>query len=555
MSEIKHISLDAKAYPIHSVSLYASRADIKRSFHDLKLQSGTNVIEVKHLPAIAADSLRINAYGNKALLGEVVLETSTVKSVELPELAKVEKEVKQINEAIARLKARSVTFNAFVKNANPQSTGLESFTKLLSAYEDDAKEVAEKVSALENELEQLAKTQSDLQDECNKTGDRLHALRHVAKMTIHTTEETTVGLDMTYAVDQARWRPLYTIRVDTQTTTEQAVKIKFQGEITQSSGEDWNNVEVVLETATPSFNSAPPVIDAQYLTFDAPRPVHVPSASIFSQSSGLFGAAPPPPPAARITRARTMQPEEPEVANVQTVFNTRGVSASYIVPGQQTIPSSGGIYAGGDRKARTVVIAESSLHAVLERICVPTLTTQAYLRASMKNTSAFMLLEGQASIYVDGSYVGKSTIPSVSADERFSANLGIDRTLEVVAHGLIKKSVQSGLVNRTKTLSFSQKYSIKNTGRLDIPRLLIYSRFPVTQNDKITLNRINPPLADPATLDLNIGNHYYRDQDRIGCKWSSSGTDEEENSLGGHEGKFLEHGLSQIFQVPITFGL
>ena len=50
------------------------------------------------------------------------------------------------------------------------------------------------------------------------------------------------------------------------------------------------------------------------------------------------------------------------------------------------------------------------LSAKLKYITVPKSSPNAYMKAAVRNTSEYELLEGQANIHVDGSFVGTSTM-------------------------------------------------------------------------------------------------------------------------------------------------
>lgn len=83
---------------------------------------------------------------------------------------------------------------------------------------------------------------------------------------------------------------------------------------------------------------------------------------------------------------------------------------------------------GADRLAflRTTSITNLDLLAELTHISVPSADACAFLRASIKNSSAFPLLPGRTSIYLDGTFVSKGDIRDVSPQETFELSLGID---------------------------------------------------------------------------------------------------------------------------------
>ena len=64
-----------------------------------------------------------------------------------------------------------------------------------------------------------------------------------------------VKLKVSYLVSNATWAPSYDVRVQADETR---MKLLYYGNISQNSGEDWNNVELVLSTARPSSGGTLP---------------------------------------------------------------------------------------------------------------------------------------------------------------------------------------------------------------------------------------------------------------------------------------------------------
>lgn len=92
------------------------------------------------------------------------------------------------------------------------------------------------------------------------------------------------------------------------------------------------------------------------------------------------------------------------------------LSATYQVPGLISIPS--------DSQNHNVTIIELTLGAEMSWITVPKVDKRVHLKAKVKNASEYTLLPGEASIYVDGSFISKSNIPSVAPQGSFDCSLG-----------------------------------------------------------------------------------------------------------------------------------
>src|SRR5262249_29862457 len=61
---------------------------------------------------------------------------------------------------------------------------------------------------------------------------------------------------LNYLVDAASWKPQYKLRAGKG--EKEPVQIEYLAAVTQQTGEEWNNVQLILSTAQPMLNAAPP---------------------------------------------------------------------------------------------------------------------------------------------------------------------------------------------------------------------------------------------------------------------------------------------------------
>jgi hypothetical protein len=104
--------------------------------------------------------------------------------------------------------------------------------------------------------------------------------------------------------------------------------------------------------------------------------------------------------------------------------DTYGFTTTYELPTPRTIPST--------PLVRRHVIAEISLPTLLFiHILIPKLKAAAFLKAKVTNTSAIPLLQGQAGLTLDGSFMGNLTFPRCSPSETIVLELGVDQSVKV----------------------------------------------------------------------------------------------------------------------------
>jgi hypothetical protein len=119
------------------------------------------------------------------------------------------------------------------------------------------------------------------------------------------------------------------------------------------------------------------------------------------------------------------------------VMSTGNVNATFRVPGLVTIPCDGA--------AHNFTIVELPPQAVMSWVAVPKREAKTHLtvrgrappssflcmyletdlsQAHITNASEYTLLSGTANVYVDGSFIARSTVPPVSSQESFDCPLG-----------------------------------------------------------------------------------------------------------------------------------
>jgi hypothetical protein len=119
--------------------------------------------------------------------------------------------------------------------------------------------------------------------------------------------------------------------------------------------------------------------------------------------------------------------------------DTYGFTTTYELPTPRTIPSS--------PLVRRHVIAEIPLLSLFfTHILVPKLKAAAFLKAKVTNTSNVPLLQGQAGLTLDGSFMGNLTFPRCSPSETVVLELGVDQSVKVEYERPTAKHGTQGIV-------------------------------------------------------------------------------------------------------------
>lgn len=114
---------------------------------------------------------------------------------------------------------------------------------------------------------------------------------------------------------------------------------------------------------------------------------------------------------------------------------------------------------------------------------------------------------------MDGNFVSKSQIPSVSPQESFSCSLGVDPSIRVTVHPQKKvvRTTGGGLMNmssKSDVTSFTQRISIKNTRPTTVNRLIVKDQVPLSEDSRIVVTVTKPSdkiIGPPDASNSMVG--------------------------------------------------
>ena len=114
------------------------------------------------------------------------------------------------------------------------------------------------------------------------------------------------------------------------------------------------------------------------------------------------------------------------------------------------------------------------------------LTPRVYRLAKLTNKSDFVLLPGEATVYVGGDFVGRMRLPLVAAGEPFIGGFGVDPQLQV-SRRLVRKSrsVQGG----NQIFDYEFRIGLRNY-RSNPVKVQLWDRLPKPQGEAVAVNLV-----------------------------------------------------------------
>jgi uncharacterized protein (TIGR02231 family) len=308
---------------------------------------------------------------------------------------------------------------------------------------------AEKIKDQIGLKQQLA----DVQEEMQFTERQLNDLTGGASRTerdaviIVDKKEKGVGkIRLNYLVDTPSWKPQYKFRAGKD--EKEPVQLEYLAAVSQQSGEDWNNVSLTLSTAQPLLNAAPPDLKTLEVALapkgGLPMGVANPGQAMdnFNKAQQLRGQAGVEynskkdaqnggkliNDAAALEQANEfLWNSREEILHAQKKspggLVREGQSVTYHLNARFSVPSR--------TDEQVLEVARLTMEPEYFYKAVPVLTSHVYRLANLNNKSDYVLLPGEATMYLGKDFVGRMDLPLVAIGEQFTAGFGVDPQLQV----------------------------------------------------------------------------------------------------------------------------
>ncbi|KAF8602832.1 hypothetical protein BDV93DRAFT_523690 [Ceratobasidium sp. AG-I] len=322
--------VDAQEHAIEAVTLYSQRAEVKRPI-TLELTAGRNDFAITNLPSsIVPDTFHVS--GLSAAQASVVDTTCVIpvaKSTGLfgfkPQthtkealvkksqaVSELEAEKNGLLRELSLVNAKNDVLHAYAKTLTGETTDGEDFIAFLTKFNEAGQESLEATTRINASIRKIEKRieQVNKEDDTEDEDEDLSSKRKTkAGIVISAKEAGSVKLILTYVVSGARWSPAYELHASTDSTTQtvaNTVTLHYRASVVQTTGENWDDVNLTLSTA--------PILVGNTL----PVPVRSVVRELGS-NQGLFSFGAPNVNAGAVQQ-RQQQPQQQQQQQQQGVF-------------------------------------------------------------------------------------------------------------------------------------------------------------------------------------------------------------------------------------------
>jgi uncharacterized protein (TIGR02231 family) len=266
-----------------------------------------------------------------------------------------------------------------------------------------------------------------------------------------------VEFELTYQVGNVGWSPFYDIRAE---STSSPVVVCAKANVWQNTGENWKDVKLFISTGNPSLSNNIPTFNPYYLAI---YPEYQRNKTPVRGGRGnAKPMAAPMAPAAQKSYEGMAAASDMEESN-STMLWTNNIESTTNNIFDITIPYS----IKTDGKPNTVDIQKYEIPAKFSYIARPKQEAAAFLEAKISDWNQSGLLTGEASVYFDGSYVGKTIFETNLTSDTMSISFGRDNNISI-QRKRVKLLNDKAVVANNKSIEVAYEISVKNRKKTEV---------------------------------------------------------------------------------------
>lgn len=480
--------------PVTDVIVYEDRALVNRS-GAVQIAKGASRVVLDGLPSILEEaSVRAALEGSGgARVVSVSSRTEERAEVLSEKVRAAQGEVERLEREVARLRAEDgameketekiAGMQEMAKVAVSEGTALgqldaASIGRIADFFTQRLEGVQAAQRGVRRTLERVQEELGDARSNLSKLSARqAHAVR-IVSVDLESPEVVDARLQVSYIVTGCGWSPHYEARL-----TGGRLRLTYQGDIRQKTGEDWASVRVALSTAHPALGAKRPALGPLRMATTEVGPVKKTVATRYEQAPAA------PQESIDVEDAHAVASDavaSDAIASdvVPAVVAETGTSVSFLVPERADIPAD-----GRSHKVAITAFEDPSPHLAFET--VPKLMRYIFLRCDSSNATTFPMLAGPVDVWRESGFIGTSSTVFVAPRGTFSLSFGIDEDLKVRRIEDATRT-KDAIAGSRREHRYAYDIEVSNY-RKDATQVTVKENIPVSDVEEVVVT------LDPAT--------------------------------------------------------
>ena len=463
---------------IKHITVYPDRAQLTHET-TIDLPAGNTVLKLSGLsPYIDAQSIQVKGLGDFMILSvnhqnnylENLEDSPEVKNIR-SQIEALQLKVEDEKAAITVLKEKEAFLVANRAILVKETTfTLEQLRSVMDLYTNNMDQVTMSVLRKNRLIKDYEKQIAALQKQISDRTGRQQLPSGEISVSVSSGKPLSGKLTFAYVVSNAGWYPSYDIRVDDIT---KPVNIFYKANVFQNTGVTWKDVKLSFSNATPWIAGNVPELYPWFIDYYNPPP----PIRIRGVASGVKRSeAPAMMEMAVADEALVMKEAVP--VTVQKQVGETTITFDVAIP--YTIASDG--------KVQTIEIQRTATPAEYKYVTVPKISPLAYLTGNITNWAEQSLQSGEATLYFENTFVGKSQLNVNQLKDTLVLSLGTDNSI------LVKREKRKDFTSRrvlgaNKTETYSFLLTIRNNKATPI-KITLQDQIPVSSNSGITVEAV-----------------------------------------------------------------
>lgn len=493
---------DIKKTPskITRATVYLNGAQITR-IANINLTSGITEVLLNNLsPTINESSIQISGLKSTSIVSMSFNIDYLEKKKDSENLILLQNQLEslllaknKLNNTVSGLqKEKNIIDNNQGIGIDNTALSLEKIKEIATYYRERSITIQNDIYTITQKLKELKKNESDLRNEIYKLDDTAKEARGVIKLKLDTSSTTVLSLKVSYNVTNAGWFPIYDIK---SSSVDTPIKMIYKANVFQQTGTDWKDIKITLSTGDPTINNYKPNLLPKYLNFVSnnrlANALQGSTAGVTIEDLEIENEEILEEVVVGYASKRKLEKE----ITYNDIIDTKEVGITntrFIISKKQTIQSNADI--------TTIEIDNFDIPTDYSYYVAPELNENVFLTAKLGNWEQHSLLTGEATIYFEGSYAGKTTINPQATTDSLSISLGVDPNI-IVKRAPIKNFKQKSFTGSSKIINLEYVLEIKNNKQNEV-QVILEDRIPVTQDKEIKIDNI---VTNDATYDTEKG--------------------------------------------------
>lgn len=471
---------------IEEVTVFLSSAQIK-SKADRTLEPGISTLVFEGLTqSVDPNSVQVEGMGAFTILS-VTHRMNYLRDSKKPQnIISLEDSLEtiktklELNQGLMNIYEQEKTLIDANKNIKGQNSNLTS---------EDIEDVVDffrlRMSDIMLKKIELAKIQKEINEQFSRVQNQLNEFntklnQPTSEIVVELSCEAKINarFNISYVVFTAGWNPSYDLRAK---DTQSPVTLAYKANVYQNTGMIWENIKLILSTGNPTLSGTKPQMQPWILNFQSPN-LNIRGARSSPSKKAELQSMP-----SMSNRDFEMKADEEDAyippattAADFTQLSESQLNMEFNIKIPYSIPDDG--------KTHSVQIQNISLPAVYEYYAAPKLDKEAFLLARISGWDAYNLLSGEANIFYEGTFTGKSFINTQITKDTLDISLGRDKNI-VITRNRIKDFTEKKIIGSSKKETLGIEIAIKNKKTSAI-EILIQDQIPVSANKEIEIETL-----------------------------------------------------------------